>query len=51
MKTTKEMRARLEDLRRRDGLLQPAAVVEDARDESSPLHPLFEWDDRKAAEL
>ena len=33
------------------GLLRPAAVVEAARDESSPLHGAFCWDDTKAAEL
>jgi len=32
------------------GLLQPNAVVEAARPESSPLHSRFEWNDGKAAE-
>ncbi len=32
-----------------DGALHPRDVVADARRETSPLHPLFEWDDRKAA--
>lgn len=32
------------------GLLQPDAVVEAARPESSPLHSRFEWNDGKAAE-
>lgn len=32
------------------GLLLPEAVVEAARDEDSPLHSRFEWDDSKAAE-
>jgi hypothetical protein len=32
------------------GELHPQAVVADARDEKSPLHRYFEWDDRKAAE-
>lgn len=31
------------------GVLTPDAVVEDARDESSPLHDQFEWDDSEAA--
>lgn len=31
------------------GALHPRDVVADARHETSPLHPLFEWDDRKAA--
>jgi len=32
------------------GVLSPAAVVEAARSTRSPLHALFEWDDRVAAE-
>lgn len=28
-----------------DGVLRPSAVVEDARDENSPLHRLFCWDE------
>lgn len=31
------------------GSLTPNAVVEDAQDESSPLHAYFEWDDTEAA--
>lgn len=38
-------------LARDGGLLRPAAVVEAARDESSPLHSAFEWDDTEAARL
>lgn len=30
--------------------LRPAAVVEEARDGSSPLHPLFDWDNSSAAD-
>jgi hypothetical protein len=30
--------------------LNPAALVDDARPEDSPLHPAFEWDDDEAAE-
>ena len=33
------------------GLLRPAAVVDAARDESSPLHSAFTWDDTEAARL
>ena len=33
-----------------DGLVQPAAVVDQARDPKSPLHRYFEWDDNEAAE-
>lgn len=42
---------RLEVLQARHGdALTAEQVVEDARDESSPLHPCFEWDDTVAAE-
>lgn len=34
----------------RDGCCKPQALVEEARQEDSPLHPLFEWDDPTAAE-
>lgn len=33
-----------------NGLLEPADVVQAARDEASPIHPHFEWDDGAAAE-
>lgn len=33
-----------------NGLLEPEMVVASARDEKSPLHPHFEWDDAVAAE-
>lgn len=32
------------------GELTPSAVVADAKNNRSPLHRFFEWDDRKAAE-
>lgn len=32
------------------GILQPKAVIEAARPETSPLHTHFEWDDDKAAD-
>lgn len=42
---------RLEKIRLRNGgNLTPDAVVKDARRETSPLHPAFEWNDRAAAE-
>lgn len=34
-----------------DGQLLPEAVVEEARPEDAPLHPVFEWDDAVAGEL
>lgn len=33
----------------KDGRLDPADVVEAARDPASPLHGYFEWDDTEAA--
>lgn len=33
-----------------DGLIRAADVVEAARDENSPLHNKFDWDDTEAAE-
>lgn len=33
------------------GELQAADVVEESRPDTAPLHPCFEWDDPKAAEL
>lgn len=33
-----------------NGLLEPESIVDAARDERSPLHPHFEWDDHTAAE-
>lgn len=41
---------RLKEIEERDGSVTPQAVVEDARPEDSILHPVFEWDDEKAAE-
>jgi hypothetical protein len=35
---------------KRDGVVTPTAVLQDAADETSPLHRLFEWDDTAAAE-
>lgn len=39
-----------ERIRKKHGALKPALIVEEARPEKAPLHPAFEWDDRKAAE-
>lgn len=41
----------LQDIYDRKGELQAADVVEESRPETAPLHPCFEWDDPKAAEL
>lgn len=32
------------------GCLTPAGIVDESRPEQAPLHPVFEWNDRKAAE-
>lgn len=41
----------LERLRKRHNeVLTPRIVVEDARSPASPLHPVFEWNDKRAAE-
>ena len=32
-----------------NGLIEPEMVVEAARDETSPLHPHFQWDDAAAS--
>lgn len=36
-------------LRRDDGTIHPEDIVEAAREEASPLHRYFEWDDSAAA--
>lgn len=41
---------RIEQLSR-SGSVTAAAIVDDARAEDSPMHPIFEWDDTEAAEL
>ena len=40
----------LESIEDRDGSISTRAVILEARKRSSPLHPLFEWDDHLAAE-
>lgn len=37
-------------IEREHGGLTPELVVDASRVESAPLHPVFEWDDKKAAE-
>jgi hypothetical protein len=41
---------RLAEIAARNGGIEPIYVVEDARNETSPLHKYFEWDDGEAAE-
>ena len=40
----------LKVIEERDGILQPKAVVDFARDPNTELHNKFEWDDAKAGE-
>lgn len=37
-------------LEKHDGRISPAIVLDEARDQSSPLHDYFEWDDATAGE-
>jgi len=41
---------RLSKIRKQNGGITPRAVVDDAVDPKSPLHPCFEWSDDKAAD-
>lgn len=38
-------------IQQRDGVCTPQAFVDQARDETSPLHVLFDWDDQTEAEM
>jgi hypothetical protein len=49
-KDAQKIGLRLESLEARGGVT-PEAIVADAQDESSPLHPHFAWDDTQAARL
>jgi hypothetical protein len=49
-KDQEEVRNALELIRERDGRLTPDAVLEAAKDEDSPLHHLFDWDDQAEAQ-
>jgi hypothetical protein len=50
MKLTEAQIARVRELETVRGEITPGAVVEDAKDKTSPLHSLFEWNKAKAAE-
>lgn len=41
---------RVVELEKEYGICHPGLLVNDARSEESPLHPMFEWDDSIAAE-
>lgn len=50
-KKSDAIRAELDRIAKKSGgVLWPEKVVDAARDESSPLHSRFEWDDSEAAE-
>lgn len=36
------------DIQKRDGLVTPESIVDEATPISSPIHDMFEWDDDKA---
>lgn len=44
------LKCELDSIYRANGTLTPGMVVDAARDETSPLHECFEWDDAKAGE-
>lgn len=44
------VREELTTIVQRDGVLTPEAVLEAARPKTSPLHALFEWDNKVAGE-
>lgn len=44
------LRDQLLAIRSKHGRLDPALVIEEARDETHPLHSRFEWDDSVAGE-
>jgi len=39
----------LESVRGKDGNITPEAIIKRAKSARSPIHPIFEWDDGKAA--
>lgn len=49
MVITDEVKQRITWLETERGHVTPTAIVEDAASSTSPLHPLFEWDDTIAA--
>lgn len=51
MKLTQDQIERVKALADAEGRIKPSSVVEDAKKKSSPLHSLFVWDARKAAEI
>lgn len=50
MKLTKEQIARIRTLENPNGQITPSQVVKDAKNKRSPLHRLFDWNQKSAAE-
>lgn len=50
MKLTKAQLARIHALENDQGQITPSQVVRDAKDKRSPLHVLFDWNQKRAAE-
>ncbi len=50
MKLTEKQTDRIHSLASERGGLKPSDIVEDAKDKRSPLHALFVWDVKKAAQ-
>lgn len=50
MKITRAQVARIQALEGRTGQLRASDIVEDAKKKTSPLHSLFDWNVRRAAE-
>jgi hypothetical protein len=46
----KEVIAEIRRLEKESGTINPIDVVDAAREENSPMHPYFEWDDSEAAQ-
>lgn len=51
MRLTQEQIDRLHSLANERGQLTPSSVVEDAKRNNSPLHDLFQWNTKRAAEI
>ena len=49
-KFSKDIESAIQRIYERDGEVKPTTVVREARDKSSPLHGVFEWNDSKAAQ-
>jgi hypothetical protein len=48
--TVRVIRKSLQEIKRETGVITSRSVLDYARDQKSPLHSFFDWDDRTAAE-